>query len=219
MEEDRAGSPAKYVFVGDYVDRGPDSAGVVQFLMDKKAFEKDVEHVFLRGNHEDMLIDYHRQEWTGNGAYFLYNGGDATLASYKNMGIQVKDHLDFYSKLRWYWSYGQVAVVHAALDPSEPDLDHQKDQILIWERDFDLFDDDYAGGWFVVRGHTPIAEGKPVKWKNQINVDTGCVFGLNRGYSFDYGFLTAVKIESPDDSFKNDGSLTFQYLQVEVPRG
>ena len=74
----RAGD--RIVFLGDYVDRGPDSRGVLSYLIDLQArANQDV--IFLKGNHEDMLLSYLGFQGV-HGDMFLINGGDATLASY-----------------------------------------------------------------------------------------------------------------------------------------
>ena len=69
------------VFLGDYIDRGPDSSGVVSFLIELKVSLSDNKLVFLKGNHEDMLLSY--LELSGHhGKMFLLNGGQATVQSY-----------------------------------------------------------------------------------------------------------------------------------------
>ena len=69
------------IFLGDYIDRGPDSAGVVAHLIALQSELREVSFVFLRGNHEDMLLSYLGLAGQ-HGDMFLINGGKATLASY-----------------------------------------------------------------------------------------------------------------------------------------
>ena len=86
-----------HIFVGDYIDRGPDSKGVIDFLMDVKNERKTV---FLRGNHELMLLHALQRGSTRN---WLMNGGQSTLNSYGD-GASLSDipdsHISFFKKLR-----------------------------------------------------------------------------------------------------------------------
>lgn len=205
MEADRNGAKAKYVFLGDYIDRGPSSAQVVQFLIDARRENTEVEFVFLRGNHEQMMLDF--EDDKPSGQYWLYNGGQETLKSYTTAKY---DHNTFYRSLQWLYRFGDVVFVHANIDPNVDDLNYQTNSVLIWDREFSFYDGIYEGGYFVVHGHTPLPNG-PWIGANQINVDTGCVFGQK--HSEQYGALTAVKIESKND-FANDGTLKFTFLSV-----
>ena len=76
----------KLVFLGDYIDRGPDSRGVVSYLLELQE-ERSYDPVFLKGNHEDMLLSYLGLAGQ-HGDMFFYNGGQATLASY---GLSSQD--------------------------------------------------------------------------------------------------------------------------------
>lgn len=164
------------IFVGDYVDRGPDSKGVVDLLIERQKNHPN-KHVFIKGNHEDMLM---------TGDYWSMNGGAETLKSYGldplDFGISREffkvhcpgPHVGFYKNLKHFYQVGNVVVVHAAIDPWYT-LDEQSIHTMIWERQFDKYDGDYKGGFTVVRGHTPV--NKVVETRNQIMIDTGCVFG------------------------------------------
>src|SRR5215217_3098142 len=89
---------AKIIFLGDYVDRGPDSAKVVDYLDDLREHgAKGVEFIFLKGNHEDMLIQGVLNKSNRDQAeMFYYNGGTATLESYKDNNLIFEDHREFY---------------------------------------------------------------------------------------------------------------------------
>src|ERR671923_509758 len=102
----------RLVFLGDYIDRGPDSKGVVSFLLELEKDPAAYELVFLKGNHEDMLLSFLGLSGQ-HGDMFLYNGGKATLRSY---GFSKADspseeavsgippaHLDFYKRLSSYY--------------------------------------------------------------------------------------------------------------------
>lgn len=83
-----------YIFVGDYIDRGPDSSGVIERLIE---VQQQIDCIFLRGNHEQMLLDAYK--W-GDLDLWLMNGGKSTLksygATYNNISIP-DEHLAFYN--------------------------------------------------------------------------------------------------------------------------
>jgi serine/threonine protein phosphatase 1 len=158
------------VFLGDYVDRGPDSAGVVEALLALR--EQLPRTVFLRGNHEQMLLDVLSG---GDPAIFLLNGGEQTIASYRNRGgwPPPAAHRDFYHSLTSSFETEQFIFVHAGLRPGIP-LARQDPADILWIRQaFLRSDEDW--GKTVVFGHTP-RESVLVS-KTRIGLDTGCVYG------------------------------------------
>ena len=176
-----------FIFVGDYIDRGPSSKEVVDFLID---FQKEVNCVFLRGNHEQMMLNAlnntDQQLW-------LMNGGRNTINSYEEDPTQFTlpvEHQAFYESLELYYETPDYFFVHAGLDPSQSIAEALKDersrQNFMWERSHL---NSYQTQWekTVVFGHTP--RPYPIREKNMIGIDTGCVY--NRA---GYGQLTAVKL-------------------------
>lgn len=158
------------VFLGDYIDRGPDSAGVVETLLALRA--RLPRTVFLRGNHEQMLLDVLAG---GDPATFLLNGGEQTIASYRNRGgwPPPAAHRDFYHNLTYSFETEQFIFVHAGLRPGIP-LARQNPADLLWIRQaFLRSDEDW--GKAVVFGHTPRATA--LVSKTRIGLDTGCVYG------------------------------------------
>ena len=158
------------VFLGDYVDRGPDARRVLDYLIDFG--RKFPDSVFLKGNHEAMFLDFlagHNQ-WL-----FLANGGDTTLESYRESeGIHIpKTHLEFLDKLVLYHATDDFVFVHAGLRPGLA-VDQQSETDLLWIRD-EFLDSSYDWGRVVVFGHTPLPE--PLFKANKIGVDTGAVYG------------------------------------------
>ena len=159
------------VFLGDYIDRGPDSKGVVDFIL---RLRTEFPHVVcLKGNHEALFLD-----WYLNGRdydLYLYNGGGATIRSYSQEG-EVKipqGHLDFFTSLRLYYETEQYIFVHAGLRGGIP-LQEQDPHDLIWIRDeFILSPHDF--GKVVVFGHTPMQ--RVFVAPNKIGIDTGAVYG------------------------------------------
>jgi serine/threonine protein phosphatase 1 len=159
----------KVIFLGDYVDRGPDSAGVIDTL--KRGRYQGLPWVFLRGNHEDMMID--SLKMPHNGYHWLMNGGNTTLNSYDKVNRLASEDLPFLESLGLSYIDKHRIYIHAYADPNQPDRSKFDPQIVLWER----YDKTQDIGWFgrhVVHGHTPIKE--PFLGVNRTNLDTGAVF-------------------------------------------
>jgi serine/threonine protein phosphatase 1 len=187
---DAGGDPAKIVFLGDYCDRGPQSFDVVNFLDELKknpAKNPNVEFVFLMGNHDQMFLD--AISGSGSESLFLHNGGLETMRSYETAGHGMEYHREFFETLVPIHKDGKYVFVHAGIDPHSA-WDDQDLGTMLWERKFNHYNGNYVGDVFVVHGHTPVEDVYHLK--NQINIDTGCVFG--RTFS-DYGKLTAIRID------------------------
>ena len=170
MKRVKPNSADRIVFLGDYVDRGPASAGVIDYLIRFAATFPDT--VFLRGNHEQMFIDY----LDGlDPAIFLINGGQQTLDSYRDrrMWPVPSSHRSFLDSLGHYFESDRHIFVHAGLRPEIP-LAEQKDFDMLWIRD-EFLESDFDWGKPVVYGHTPLKE--PLLGERRIGVDTGCVYG------------------------------------------
>jgi len=160
----------RVVFLGDYIDRGPDGKGVIDYLLEfGRRFPRSV---FLKGNHEAMFLDFLAGR---NQMLFLYNGGGTTLSSYQEeAGIRIpKAHLDFLAGLATSFCTEDFIFVHAGLRPGIP-LEEQQEQDLIWIRDEFIYSD-FDWGKTVVFGHTPLQE--PYVAANKIGLDTGAVYG------------------------------------------
>jgi len=173
---------AIHVFLGDYVDRGPDSRGVLDLLI---ARSRSHETVCLKGNHEVFLLEVLQdptrlQEWR-------HYGGLLTLVSY---GItptmsptaeeQVElieglkraippEHLAFVQQLPSSFTCGDFFFVHAGVKPGIP-LERQRDEDMLWIREEFLACEEHFGK-YVVHGHTPVSA--PDIRSNRINIDTG----------------------------------------------
>jgi serine/threonine protein phosphatase 1 len=177
------------LFVGDYIDRGPDSKGVIDRLLELR---EDVPCTFLRGNHEAMMIEY-----LDSGAFSLWrmNGGVSTLQSYlgENGNSEVKipaPHVEFVRETKLYHETDDYLFVHAGLNPGltiEENLEQQDEEVLLWERGH-LNASEVAWEKPVVCGHTPRPE--PINREKLILIDTGCVYHTKPGM----GRLTAVSL-------------------------
>jgi serine/threonine protein phosphatase 1 len=176
------------LFVGDYIDRGPDSKDVIDQLLDLR---QDVPCTFLRGNHEAMMIDYLEA-----GAFNLWqmNGGVSTLQSYAGGAggeFSIPDlHADFVRDTKLYHDTEEFFFVHAGLKPHltvEENLEQGDEEVFLWERGH-LEADTVAWEKTVVCGHTPQPE--PLSRDKLLNIDTGCVYHTRPGM----GRLTAVHL-------------------------
>jgi serine/threonine protein phosphatase 1 len=173
-EQNAAGRPFKYVFLGDYIDRGPQSAGVIACLVDLQSRLGD-RFIALKGNHEAMALD--AVDGTAPLRLWFGQGGAATLESYGNVRPTELPslHLDWLRSLRLSYDDGRRFFVHAGVDPEKP-LVFQDEQHLLWIREPFLSDGrDY--GRLVVHGHTPLMTGTPDFRGNRLNIDTAAVFG------------------------------------------
>ena len=162
------------VFLGDYIDRGPQSFEVVAYLADLK--QRCANTIFLKGNHEEMLEKYLSGE---DRITYLVNGGQQTLESYMNRPRPEGEpaipstHLEFFKSLQIYHETQNYIFVHAGLKNKVP-LEKQKTEDLLWIRRR-FIESKYDYGKMVVFGHTPLHE--PLLLPNKIGIDTGAVYG------------------------------------------
>ena len=180
------GQGLQIVHLGDYVDRGPDSAGVIKALM---ALEQrgDVACINLRGNHEAMMLSGLADATPGSRVNWLENGGDKTLASYHARGDDgVPDrHLKWLKTLPLIHveAARKLVFVHAGIDPDR--YPEEPEEVYMWTRTSRFFevqnwDNPALEGWIVVHGHTPTEDSFPddqAAAARRINIDTGAVFG------------------------------------------
>lgn len=174
-EAHAGGRPARYVFLGDYIDRGPDSRGVVELLMQRQQAQPGAV-VCLRGNHEQMAIAAHASARAM--PLWLANSGATTQRNYRRTGGRIEDaHLAWLAALPFCHDDGLRFFVHAGIDLSVP-LDKQEDDVMIWMREPFLSDCDNVDlGRLIVHGHTPLAGGRPDLRRRRLNLDTAAVLG------------------------------------------
>ncbi|MEW6334952.1 MAG: metallophosphoesterase family protein [Thermodesulfobacteriota bacterium] len=174
------------IFLGDYIDRGPDARGVIDRLLDLK--QQCPNLVCLRGNHESMFLNYYLRGQDEE--LFLYNSGRTTLDSY---GLSLADaragrgfptdHLNFLLSLPFCHEREEYVFVHAGLRPGIP-IARQSPDDMLWIRS-EFYDVYWDFGKTVVFGHTPFHE--PLIESNKIGIDTGAVYG---------GRLTCIELPS-----------------------
>lgn len=168
------GQALQFVFLGDYIDRGAESAGVVRFMM-RLQDELGDRLIALRGNHEAFVLGL--LDGAMPLGVWLANGGVTTLDSYgaHEVGELPRAHLDWMRSLRLSYDDGRRFFVHAGVDPEKP-LDAQDERDLLWIREPFLGDRrDY--GRLIVHGHTPLTTAVPELRSNRLNLDTAAVYG------------------------------------------
>lgn len=164
----------RLIFLGDYIDRGDDSKGVVDYILSLKNCSSRVD--CLIGNHESAFIDYLNGK---DRRVFLLNGGVTTLQSYQaNRPEGVNDlvpesHIKFFYSLKRYIELQDYYVVHAGFRPGVL-IEEQTLEDMTWIRDSFIYSD-YNFGKKVIFGHTPFYE--PLVMENKIGLDTGAVYG------------------------------------------
>ena len=166
---------ARFVFLGDYIDRGPDTRGVLELVMDLQRREAG-RVTCLIGNHEDLALNAiddpeEIDQWV------VYNGGDKALKSYgaTHPSQLPADHVAWLRALSTYHDDGRRFFVHAGVNPSRP-LDRQVRHDMLWIRE-PFLSDPRDFGRFIVHGHTPIRGGRPDLRPNRVNIDTAAVLG------------------------------------------
>lgn len=179
------------IFIGDYIDRGPDSKGVIDRLI---RLREEQECVFLRGNHEELLLGY-----LDRGEYDLWaiNGGITTLGSYGSQGdgsTIPQDHEQFISDTILYHETEEFLFVHAGIRPTlsvADNLAESDPMVFLWERGH-MKAPNPPWEKTVVCGHTPVSV--PMDEPHLINIDTGCVFYTHPTL----GHLTSVRLPERD---------------------
>jgi serine/threonine protein phosphatase 1 len=175
------------ITLGDYVDRGPDSRGVIERVLELRTTHS---LVALRGNHDLMMIEAH----AGRGGAWLACGGKETLASY---GVRIRNKLfgfDLIPKAHWkfleeelvnWYEKGRHLFVHASVNPHLP-MEEQDEYTLLWEKVLDPIE--HRSGKVIVCGHTKQYSGVPLNLGSTICIDTGV-------YD-DQGWLTCLDVDT-----------------------
>ena len=171
----------RLIFLGDYVDRGPDSKGVIERLLELR---KRCDAICLLGNHEiifrSVLGGFPAETWLGI-------GGHQTLASYGGTLQSVPtNHLEFLHSLLPYFETARDLFLHANYDAALP-LTEQTEQMLFWEHLGEKLPFPHCSGKHVFLGHTPQANCEIGYFGHFTCIDTYCFGG---------GWLTAIEVDS-----------------------
>ena len=194
--------PGTVVHVGDLVDRGPDSRGVVEFL--RQGIAEGADWVVLKGNHDRLFTRFVTDPWDhdpglrsdlswlhprlGGGttlaSYGVPNASDRPVAKVHSEALEKvpADHLAFLEGRPTWHRQGEVLFVHAGIRPGVP-IEAQREDDLVWIR-APFLDDPRDHGPLVVHGHTAL--DAPAHYGNRVNIDSGAAYG---------GPLTAIAID------------------------
>jgi len=180
------------IYLGDYIDRGPNSRNVIQHLL--KLQKEKVNSIFLMGNHEQFVIDFlfnkinNLSNWLMNGADQTFKSYDIEVAEFIKDGFEddkidklrniflsklTKEHVYFFKNLKLTYTMGDYLFVHAGINP-EKSLSEQNKMDFLWSRSDKFFDKNFKFEKIIVHGHSP--EKEVVNFPYRINVDTGSFF-------------------------------------------
>jgi serine/threonine protein phosphatase 1 len=193
-------------FLGDYVDRGPDSKGVIDFI---RGLEKDKYNVTaLKGNHEDFMVELYEAEMKSKNAWWhnfgnkkhkswLEIGGKPTLESFGVSHIKdvPAEYIDWMRALPHYVELEKFVLVHAGLNFRNEDPYEDK-RSMLWLRDYPIMPEK-IGGRRIIHGHVPVnMELITLAVKNRIykfiDLDNGPYITGKEGF----GNMVALEIES-----------------------
>jgi serine/threonine protein phosphatase 1 len=199
----------KFLFIGDYIDRGPDSKGVVDYLI---LLSKSYDCIFLRGNHEDMLMNDPELMWGNGGVETLKSYGWSPAFRPINTARELKDlildvipqeHMLWFGATKLHHFDGKRTFVHAGIYRHLGGIENQSERVKLWVRN-EFLDDPSMRGGYVVHGHTPTVfengDKLPIEKPNRVNIDTGAAYG---------GRLTAA-------IFLDAQVEVFGFIQVDV---
>lgn len=187
-QRDFSGQPLTIIQLGDLIDRGPDSFGVIEFLIAEQE-RQDLEVICLRGNHEQMMLDaYTWREDRSAMDLWLNNGGYETRSSYKAGGHDEppERHLNWLKCSRFihHVAERELILVHGGINPEV--YPNEPNDLYLWTRSKKFlkaaqWDNPLLDGITVLHGHTPTSDDSPEIGCNglRINVDTGAVYGGN----------------------------------------
>ncbi len=193
-------------FLGDYIDRGPDSKGVFDYIWELQDAGYQVR--CLKGNHEDMLFKAF-EGWRKDGVWRM-NGGDTTLKSFAVGDVKKipKLYLDFMEQLPLYIELEDYWLVHAGFNFLAPGGMFTDEEAMLWiRRWYKEINWETVGKRTIVHGHTPISQAhieerivlvKSLPLPLPINIDAGCVYqhtGL--------GKLCALNLDEKTVIFQN----------------
>lgn len=190
LEQLAPGKDDRVYFLGDLIDRGPKSAQVVEFV-------KNSPYRCLMGNHEQLMLNALPDVGKNTSAWqaWLYSGGHSTIASYQEVAIMPRDHLQWMRSLPVFLDLGDVWLVHAGINPHLP-LSQQTEAQFCWiRREFHNIPKPYFNDKLIIIGHTitftfdGVEPGSLVQGQGWLGIDTGV-------YHAKSGWLTGLDIDN-----------------------
>lgn len=156
-----------FVFMGDYIDRGPDSRGVIDYLID---FGTQHKCVYLIGSHEYAYMNARKNTDEYYNFLFWNYGGPETVKSYGNFDNIYKIHGEFFESLKFYYLTDKYLFVHAGINP-DYSLENQSEVDLVYIRSA-FYNKKNPLKQKIIFGHTDFQ--KPFIAEDKIGIDLGC---------------------------------------------
>ena len=187
--------------LGDYIDRGPDSKGVIDFILQLQ--EEGYQVDCVRGNHEEMLLDGLKSDMQLGS--WLINGGRETLRSFEVIDPNDIPHkyFKFIEELKLYIELEDYLLVHAGFNFKDEDFLEDKYAMLWIRRWHGEFDIDRTNGKIIIHGHTPMLKDdivKAPKLELPVDIDAGCAYYHIEGL----GFLCAYNLDTKEFYFQEN---------------
>ena len=183
LEEIRPAAGDTFIFMGDYIDRGPNSRNVIEQIIE---LSRRATVIPLLGNHEVLLLAS-LEQGEPNPFWLERCGGEETLISYGGELNQFPDeHAQFIRSCRRWHETATHFYIHANYYPDQP-IDSQPENIALWHHLTAFLPQPHYSGKIAVVGHTPQRSGDVLNLGHLICIDTGCYAG---------GWLTAMNIDS-----------------------
>lgn len=187
LEAIAPGKSDRLFFVGDLIDRGPESSQVVEFV-------KQNSHSCVRGNHEQLLLDAFRNNQVNPPALqaWLYSGGESTVASYSDATALLED-VEWIRSLPLYVDLGDIWLVHAGVHPQLPIEDQGAEDFCWIRRPFHEMPQPYFPNKLIIIGHTitftfpGVEPGQLAKGEGWLGIETGA-------YHAKSGWLTGLDV-------------------------
>ena len=191
-------SDDRVYFLGDLIDRGPKSAQVLEFV-------KQSSYQTLLGNHEQLMLDalpdgpIDLRAWQA----WLYSGGEATVASYRETGMMPYQHLEWIRSLPTHLDLGDIWLVHAGVHPKLPIHKQSIDQLCWIRKEFHNIPKPYFPDKLIITGHTitftfeGIEPGELVRGQGWLDIDTGAYHpksGWLTGFDLSYRRVYQVNV-------------------------
>ena len=191
-------SDDRVYFLGDLIDRGPKSAQVLDFVQHSP-------YQTLLGNHEQLMLDALSGESVDIRAWqsWLYSGGDATVASYRDTGMMPYKHLEWLRSLPTYLDLGDIWLVHAGVHPTMPFALQSIEQLCWIRKEFHTISKPYFPNKLIITGHTitftfeGVRPGELVRGQGWLDIDTGAYHpksGWLTGLDFSYRRVYQVNV-------------------------
>ena len=188
------------VVLGDAIDRGPNSARVIDILLE---LQSACSLVFILGNHEQMMLE--ALERGLRGSMWMQHGGEPTLNSYGGQVENIpQDHLDFMGAGLDHWETETEIYVHANLEPGVP-FENQSEQVLRWQH-LTGRETRHPSGRRIICGHTPQPNGLPSVRDGWVCIDTFAYGGM---------YLTAVDMETNEMYQANQSGQTRKGVRLD----